>query len=160
MSSTVLSFRRKRGISLATLHWEKASSHVEENPMAFTEAFQQVSACSRVVRRTSEGRVCIVSGKSGLISSCDCHLGIPLKSSQGKLASSRLVSRKLVFLSSGDRDLAVAFEVHLGSQVSLELSKELLLSSRFLTGVSWEPLCDLKGIHSSIEFERELRVAL
>ena len=43
------------------------------------------------------------------------ELGITLESLQGKQTSSRLVSRKSVFLASGDRYLGVAFKVYPGS---------------------------------------------
>ena len=74
----------------------------------------------------------------GFLSSCDMNLRVLLILPQGSQVSfrvvtgtsgflsshfrgnrpDRLVCRNSVFLSSGDRDLRVAFKVHLGSQAS------------------------------------------
>ena len=62
------------------------------------------------------------------------------------------MSRNSVFLSSGDRDLGVAFKVHLGSQAYLELKQRTLLSSGVATGSSWSPFSGLKGVKPPMEF--------
>ena len=67
----------------------------------------------------SEGASHVVSGKSGIHSSCEGPLGIPLKLVQGTRASSRFEAGNLGFLSSSDRDLGVPMEIPLRSQMWL-----------------------------------------
>ena len=67
------------------------------------------------------------------------------------------MSTNSVFLSSGDRDLRVAFKVHLGSQASLEWKQRTPLSSRVVTGISWSPLSGLKGVKPPVEFSERTR---
>ena len=113
-----MSFKRERGISLETLHWERASSRIEGRIPWFSSRFGRKFGVPLVLQCGPQGPTCIASGKSGLISSCNGHLGIPHKSLQGKYSSDRLVSINSVYLSNGDRDLQVAFKVPLGSQAS------------------------------------------
>ena len=82
--------------------------------------------CGRIlkVRQGTQGASRVALGKSNLHSSCKGELGI--LSSQ-----SRILSRKSVFLSNGNRDLGVTFKVHPGSQASsqVEAKNSALLSS-------------------------------
>ena len=68
--------------------------------------------------RGPEGASHVVSGKSGILSSCEGPLGIPLKLVQATRASCRVEAGNSGFLSSSDRDLRVYMEVPLGSQTS------------------------------------------
>ena len=72
-----------------------------------------------------------------------------LESLQGKQTSSRLVSRKSVFLASGDRYLGVAFKIHPGSQASsrVKAKNSALLSS--CDGYLLEPIEWPKGSQAS-----------
>ena len=65
-----------------------------------------------------EGASHVVSGKSGILSSCEGPLGIPLKLVRVTRASSRVEAGNSGFLSSSDRDLGVPMEIPLGSQTS------------------------------------------
>ena len=60
----------------------------------------------------------VASGKSCLHSICEGPLGIPLQSVQRHMASSRVDTRTLGFLSSSDMDLGVPMESQQGSQAS------------------------------------------
>ena len=60
----------------------------------------------------------VVSGKSGIRSSCEGPLGIPLESLQGSRVSSRVEAGNSAFLSSCDRDLRLPMEILLGSLTS------------------------------------------
>ena len=66
--------------------------------------------------RGPEGASHVVSGKSGILSSCEGPLGIPLELVQATRASSRVEAGNSGFLSSSDRDLRVPMEIPLGSQ--------------------------------------------
>ena len=116
MLSTVSSFKRERGISLETLHWERASSRIEGRIPWFSSRLGGKFGVPLDLRRGAQDPAHITSWKSGLILSCDAHLRIPHKSLQGRYSSDRLVSRNSMFLSSGDMDLQVVFKVPLGSQ--------------------------------------------
>ena len=70
------------------------------------------------------------------------------------------MSTNSVFLSSGDRDLGVAFKVHPGSQASLEWKQRTPLSSRVATSISWSPLSGLKEVKPPVEYETGLGIAL
>ena len=65
-----------------------------------------------------EGASHVVSGKSGILSSCDWPLEIPLTLVQATRASSRVEAGNSGFLSSSDRDLRVPMEIPLGSHTS------------------------------------------
>ena len=65
-----------------------------------------------------EGGSHVVSGKSGILSSCDWPLEIPLKLVQATRASSRVEAGNSVFLSSSDREFWVPMEIPLGRQTS------------------------------------------
>ena len=65
-----------------------------------------------------EGASHVVSGKSGILSSCEGPLGIPLELVRVIRASSRIEVGNSGFLSSSDRDLGVPMDIPLGSQTS------------------------------------------
>ena len=65
--------------------------------------------------RGPEGASHVVSGKSGILSSCEGPLGIPLELVQETRASSRVEAGILGFLSSSDREFGVPMEIPLGS---------------------------------------------
>ena len=82
MSSTISSFKRKRGISLVKLQSERASSHIKGRiPWFSSRLGRKLGFFSIFDVVQGPGRV--ASGKSGLISSCDRQLAIPRKSLQG-----------------------------------------------------------------------------
>ena len=88
------------------------------------------------LRRRTQGASRVPLGKSNLHSSSEGELGIALESLQGKWTSSMLVSRNSMFLSSGDRDLGVAFNVHRGVRPHLEWKQRTPLSSQVVTDIS------------------------
>ena len=65
-----------------------------------------------------EGASHVVSRKSGVLSSCEGPLGIPLELVQVTRASCRVEAENSGFLSSSDRDLGIPMEIPLGSQTS------------------------------------------
>ena len=65
-----------------------------------------------------EGASHVVSEKSGILSSCEGPLVIPLELVQETRASCRVEAGNSGFLSSSDRDLGVPMEIPLGSQTS------------------------------------------
>ena len=65
-----------------------------------------------------EGASHVVSGKSGILLSCEGPLRIRLKLVRATRASSRVEVGNSGFLSSSDRDLRVPMEISLGSQMS------------------------------------------
>jgi len=77
VSSTVLNFKRERGISLETLQRERSSYHDDEGTSWF------FSRCGRILKlgRGTQGASRVAKGKSNLHSSCEGKLGISL---QGK----------------------------------------------------------------------------
>ena len=81
-------------------------------------------------------------------------LGISL---QGKKTSSRLLSRKSVLVSNGNRDLGVTFKVHPRSQASspVEVKNSALLSS--CDGYLLEPIEWPKGVKPPLEFSERTR---
>ena len=68
--------------------------------------------------RGREGDSHVVSGKSGILSSCEGPLRIPLELVWATRASSQVEAGNSAFLSSCDRDLRVPMEIPLGSQTS------------------------------------------
>ena len=64
--------------------------------------------------RGPEGASHVVSGKSGILSSCEGPLGIPLELVQATRASCRVEAGNSGFLSSFDMDLGVTMEIPLG----------------------------------------------
>ena len=68
--------------------------------------------------RGPEGASHVVSGKSGILSSCEGPLGIPLELVQATRASCRGEAGNSGFLSSSDIDVGVIMEIPLGSQMS------------------------------------------
>ena len=79
-----MTFKRERGISLEMQQWERASSHVVGRIPWFSSRFGGKFGVPLELRRGPQGSTHIASGKSGLISSCNGHLGIPHKSLEGK----------------------------------------------------------------------------
>ena len=65
--------------------------------------------------REPEGASHLVSGKSGILWSCEVPLGIPLELVQGTTASSQVEAKNTGFLSSLDMDLGVPMEIPLGN---------------------------------------------
>ena len=65
-----------------------------------------------------EGASHVVSGKSGILSSCDWPLEIPLTLVQATRASSRVETGNSGFLSSSDREFRVPMGIPLGRQTS------------------------------------------
>ena len=65
-----------------------------------------------------EGAPHVVSGKSGILSSCEGPLEIPLELVWATRASSRVEAGNSVFFISSDRDPGVPIEIPLGSQTS------------------------------------------
>ena len=100
----------------------------------------------------TQGASRVASGKSNLHLSCEGELGISL---QGKKTSSRLLSRKSVFLSNGNRVLGVTFKVQPGIQAScrVEAKNSALLSS--CDGYLLEPIEWAKGSQASCGVLRE-----
>ena len=84
MLSTILSFKRKSQISLKTRQWETASSRIEGRILWFSLRLGGKFRVPNELQHGPQGPTHIPSGKSGLVSSCDGHLGIPHKSLQGK----------------------------------------------------------------------------
>ena len=79
--------------------------------------------------RGPEGPSHVVSGKSGIRSSCEGLLEIPLELVQGTRVLSRVEAGKLVFLCSSDRDLGLPMEIPLGSQTSFRVGAWYSVSS-------------------------------
>ena len=148
VSSTVSNFKRERGISLETLQRERASSHDDGGNSWF---FSSLGGILKFGTGT-QGASRVASGKSNLHLSCEGELGISL---QGKKTSSRLLSRKSVFLSNGNRVLGVTFKVQPGIQAScrVEAKNSALLSS--CDGYLLEPIEWAKGSQASCGVLRE-----
>ena len=68
--------------------------------------------------RGPEGASHVVSGKSGILLSCERPLGIPLELVQATKASFRFKAENSEFLSSSYRDIGVPLEIPLRSQMS------------------------------------------
>ena len=83
MSSTVSNFKRKRGISLETLQWERASSRDYGGSSGF------FSSCCGILelQQGSQGASRVAPGKSNLRSSSEGECGLALGSRQGNLVS-------------------------------------------------------------------------
>ena len=77
-----------------------------------------VSFRSLDLPRGPEGASHVVSGKSGILLSCEGPLGIPLELVQGTWASSVVEAGNSGFLSSSDRDLGVPMEILLWGKMS------------------------------------------
>ena len=84
MLSTVSSFKRECGVSLEMLQRERASSCIEGRIPWFSLRLGVKFGVPLELQRGLQSPARIASGKSGLISSCDGHLGIHHKSLQGK----------------------------------------------------------------------------
>ena len=90
----------------------------------------------------------VVSGKSGILSSCEGPLGIPLELVRVIRASSRIEVGNSGFLSSSDRDLGVPMDIPLGSQT---LSSVGALNPASLS--RWK-----RGVQASCQVEVGIRV--
>ena len=77
-----MSSKRKRGTSLETLQFERASSHIEGGIPWFSSRLGGKFGVPFELQHGPQSPTRVASGKSGLISSCDRHLGIPRKSLQ------------------------------------------------------------------------------
>ena len=62
-----------------------------------------------------------------------------------------------MFLSRDDWDLGVAFQTHPGVRRCLKGKQRTSLSSRVPTGISWSPLCGIKGVKPPVEFGERTR---
>ena len=114
----------------------------DRSPFVLQGAPRDSSHISAGVNRASSQ---FQAGNSGFlsISDFDCRVS----------ASSRLVSRNSMLLSSGDRVLGVAFKVHLGSQASSRVeAKNFTLLSICDRHLSWSPLSGLKGVKPPVGF--------
>ena len=83
--------------------------------MAFLELWQEAwgsSQCATGTSRTSH----VASVKSGLLSTCEAELSIPLEKLQGNWALSWVKAGNLSFLSSCDRILREPLELKKGNQ--------------------------------------------
>ena len=144
-------FKRERGIFLEMLQREGASSHDDgDTSWFFSSCGGNLELCWG-----SQGACHVAPGKSSLHLSCEGKLGIALESLQVKLTSSRLLSRKSVFLSNGNIDLGVTFKVHQGSQAS---SRVIAKNSALLfscDGYLLEPIEWPKGSQASCGILRE-----
>ena len=116
MSSTLSCFQRERGISLETLLWKRASSHIEWRISWFFSSCGRKLGVTLQLRRGPLGPARVALEKSGLFLSCQGHIGIPLESLPVNRAVSRVHSGNSVFLSGGDRDLGLPISFQLGSQ--------------------------------------------
>ena len=78
------------------------------------------SSCGRKCGfpRVAKGTSHVVSGKSGILSSCEGPLEIPLELVWATRASSQVEAGNSVFFISSDRDPGVPIEIPLGSQTS------------------------------------------
>ena len=65
-----------------------------------------------------QGTSCVASGESGLLSSCEGNLGIPVELLQQNEISSQVEAENSGFVSSCDMDLRVSIEFKQGSQGS------------------------------------------
>ena len=86
--------------------------------------------------RGPEGASRVVSGKSGILSSCEGPLWIPLELVGATKASSPVEAGNSGFLSSSDRDLGTPMEIPLGVRRHLVLGHRTTLPSRGGKGVS------------------------
>ena len=86
--------------------------------------------------RGPEGASHVVSGKSGIRSSCEGLLGIPLELVQGTRASFQVEVGNSVFLSSSERDSGILWRLHWRVRRCLVLGHGTPLPSRGGKGVS------------------------
>ena len=118
VSSTLSRFSRESEISLETLLWKRASSHVEGRISWFFSSCGGKLWVPLKLRWGPQGPAHVASEKSDLFSSCKGHIGFPHESLPANRAVSRVQSGYSVFLSGGDRDLRLFIKAQLGSQVS------------------------------------------
>ena len=108
MSSTLSHFKRKRGVSLEILLWKRASSRIEGKIWLFTGCGGK-RGVPLELQRGSQGLVRVASDNSGLFSSYEGPVGIPLES----LLVNRSVSRV-------HSELSVSLGQRLGSWASYQ----------------------------------------
>ena len=118
MSSTLLRFKRERGVFLERLLWKRAPSRVEEKILWFFSSCGGMLGVPLELRWELQGPTCVTSEKSGLYSSCEWHVGIPLVLLPVNRAVSSIQSGNSVFLSCSVKDLGLPVKVQLGSQDS------------------------------------------
>ena len=142
MSSTLSHFKREHGVSLETLLWKRASSHVEGRISGLFMGCGGKRGVPLEFQWVSQVPAPVASKKSGLFSSCQGPVGTPLGSLLVNRAVSRVPSGNSVFLSGGDRDLGLPIKVQLGNQASsgVEACNSAFLSS-----------CQ-RGVRPSVEF--------
>ena len=116
MSSTLSCFKRECGISLETLLWERASSHVEGRISWFFSSCGGKLGVPLEFQWGSQGPARVASEMSGLFSSCEGPIGTPLELLLVNRAVSRVQSVDSVFLTRVDRDLRLLIKLQLGGQ--------------------------------------------
>ena len=121
-SSLHLICEREHGIALESQQGNQASVRME---WAISRCF---SSCGKMVgfppfAMGTLGSLYFVSGKSGILSSCEGPLWIPLELVQGTRASSQVEAGNSVF-SSSDLDLGVPMEISLQSQSSCRVEAQ------------------------------------
>ena len=150
VSNTISNFKREGGISLETLQQKGPHLAMTGEPRGFSRVtagflsydweFREPLIGPREVQTPFELR-----GGAWDFSQVTA----------GQIDSSRLVSINSVFLSGGDRDLGVAFKVHLGSQASSRMeAKNSALLAR-CDGYLLEPNEWPKGSQASCAVLRE-----
>ena len=111
------------------------------------------SGGSLVLPRGPQGTSHGAYWKSGILSSCEVPLGIPLGSVQWRRASSPVEAGTSGFLSYSDMDLRVCLPFQTGSQSRLVLRHRSLLSSRAVkefSGLQSSCIGDL-GLFSNLQ---------
>ena len=104
-------FQEGTGVSLVTLLWKRASSHVKGKISWF------FSSCGRMLgfpldfQQGPQGSACVALEKSFIFSSCAEHVSIPLKSLPANRVVSRMQFVNSVFVTGGDRDLGFPIKV-------------------------------------------------
>ena len=134
-------------LSLDTLQWKRASSHLEGRT---SWMFLRCGRCSWLTMGTS-GTRSMASGKASPYASCYGPLGIPLPSMPGPKTLDGVGDRKLGFLSSADMELGVLLESPEGSQSS---SRAGACTCPFLPSGSSSVTFPVAWIKGSVAFPR------
>ena len=147
MSITVLNFKRKRGISLEMLQWERASSCNDREPRG-------ISSCGGILelQRGMQGAyrvapenpipIRVVRGSWGLLSN-HCRENRPHLGLCPETPCSSPVATGISVLHS-----RFTWRV----RPRLELKQTTPLSSRVATGISWSPLSGINRVKPPVEF--------
>ena len=143
MSNTFLRSKRQRGIPLEILLWNRASSCIEGESRGFPELQREAWGSSRVETGPLVTAL-VASEKSGLYSSCEGHIEIPLESLPANRALSRVQSVDSVFRIGIDRDLGLPIKLQLASQASSGVEA---WNSAFLSSCQ-------RGVRPPVEFRR------